>query len=287
MDVYVADWTASTARMGSPRRLALDDSDDYPFDWTPDGKAVLFISNRTGARNTFRQNIDQTSAEMLSLGPHPKLIARLTRDGTDVLYNVFTNPSDNATPVRLMRVPLTGGPPRVVVEAASINNLQCSRAPARVCIFSQQKPAPMTFSTFDPIQGTVRELMTAAIPAGAFCNWSLSPEGKSIAASVVDSSERLTRVLSLSGGSVRQIALPGWTSFTSVDWAADSKGLLVSANLTGRMSNLLFVDLAGRVHPVWAVPGFSQLWAIPSRDGRRLAMPAPTVESNVSIVQNF
>ena len=287
MDVYVADWAAATARMGNPRRLTLDDSDDFPFDWTVDGKSVIFISTRTGVRNVFEQKIEQTSAEMLTSGPDAKAIARLTPDGADVLYTVFTNPNDNASPVRLMRVPLSGGPPRIVVEAPYIGNFQCSRAPAKVCVLSQSKPAQMKFSVFDPLQGSLRDLVAMNIQSSQFSNWSLSPDGKSIAAAVADSRENLIQVFSLSGEPVRQIAVPGWTAIASVDWAADSKGLFVSANPTGRMTNLLFVDLAGHVHPLWTARWSLNMWAIPSRDGRHLAIPAPTVESNVAMIQNF
>ena len=287
MDVYVADWTASTARMGSPRRLTLDDSDDYPYDWTADGKAVIFISNRTGARNIFKQKIDETSAEVLTSGPEPKAIVRLTPDGADVLYTVVTKPSDSASTVRLMRVPLSGGPPRIVVEVPGIENLQCSRAPANVCVLSQQKLSQNTFSVFDPQRGNLHELMAVGVQSGLLYNWSLSPDGKSIAAAVVDSRENQIHLFSLSGEPARQIALSDWTGIASVDWAADSKGLCVSAYPTGRMANLLFVDLTGHVHPFWTTKGFLLIWAIPSRDGRHVAIPAPTVESNVSMIQNL
>ena len=286
-DVYVADWTASSARMGSPRRLTLDDSDDYPYDWTADGQAVLFISNRTGVRNVFTQKIDETSAVMLSTGPESKDITRLTPDGADVLYTVSTNPSDDASPVRLMRIPLSGGPPRLVVEAPGIENFQCSHAPFKVCVLSQQKTAQIAFSFFDPQQGNLRDLMVVGVQSVLLHNWSLSPDGKSIAAAVLDSRENQIHIFSLSGEPARQIVLQGWTGLTSVDWAADSKGLFVSANPTGRMVNLLYVDLSGHVHPFWTVKGYVQIWAIPSRDGRHLAIPAPTVESNVSMIQNF
>jgi hypothetical protein len=46
-------------RIGDPVRLTLDDRQDIPFDWTPDGKSVLFISDRTGTFNVYRQAIDQ------------------------------------------------------------------------------------------------------------------------------------------------------------------------------------------------------------------------------------
>ncbi len=68
LDVYLAEFFAKGPRLGTPRRLTLDDADDLPFDWTPDDKAVLFISNRTGTSNIFnifRQRIDETSAEMV------------------------------------------------------------------------------------------------------------------------------------------------------------------------------------------------------------------------------
>ena len=72
VDVYVSEFFAKGPRLSTPRRLTLDDADDFPFDWTVDNKAVLFISNRTGTDNIFRQRIDETSAEMLAFGPKEK-----------------------------------------------------------------------------------------------------------------------------------------------------------------------------------------------------------------------
>ena len=288
MDVYVADWTPSGARMGTPRRLTLDDSDDFPFDWTADSKAVLFISNRTGTRNIFKQKIDETSAEMLSLGSDQKQISRITPDGSEILYSFLTGPSDSS-PVRLMRVPLAGGPPQLVVEAPSINNHQCSRAPAKVCVLSQQKPPQMAFSVFDPVQGNLHGLMNVELPSSQVYNWSLSPDGKFLAAAGNDAHDNVIHLFPLSGEPGRQIALRGWTAISTLDWASDSKGLFVSANPTGRSSTLMFVDLSGRVHPLWTLKVHSAftMWAIPSRDGHRIAIPAPTIDGNVAMIQNF
>ena len=49
LDVYVAEFFAKGPRLGTPRRLTLDDADDLPFDWTFDDTSVLFTSNRTNA----------------------------------------------------------------------------------------------------------------------------------------------------------------------------------------------------------------------------------------------
>jgi len=90
----------------------LDDADALPFDWTPDDKAV-FLSNRTGAVfDIVRQKIDEASAEMLIFGPEQKTICRLNPDGSQILYMVPTNPGASSQAVRLMRAPISGGPPQ-------------------------------------------------------------------------------------------------------------------------------------------------------------------------------
>jgi len=95
LDVCVSEFSAKGPRLNTPRRLTLDDADDLPFDWTLDNKAVLFTSNRTGTTNIFRQRMGETSAEMLVFGPEEKSPCRLNPDGTQILYLVPTNPSDN------------------------------------------------------------------------------------------------------------------------------------------------------------------------------------------------
>jgi Tol biopolymer transport system component len=47
-DVYVGDLRAGGTELANTRRLTLDESDDYPAFWTPDGQSVVFSSNRNG-----------------------------------------------------------------------------------------------------------------------------------------------------------------------------------------------------------------------------------------------
>ena len=65
-------------------------------------------------------------------------ICRLSPDGTQILYSVSANPSDSSQPVRLMRAPIHGGPPQMVLEAPAIGNYECSHAPAAICAFGQE-----------------------------------------------------------------------------------------------------------------------------------------------------
>jgi eukaryotic-like serine/threonine-protein kinase len=306
LDVYLAEFFAKGPRLGAPRRLTLDDADDLPFDWTADDSAVLFTSNRTGTSNIyniFRQKIDETSAEMLVFGPEQKTISRLNRDGSEILYIVPPNPSDNGGQrrselsranvlerdtqvVRLMRVPIGGGPPQTVLEAPYIVNYQCSRASADVCVLGQAEPKQFVFSAFDSVKGNPREVARLEESANGW-NWGLSPDGTSIAVVTFSASDNRIRLISLSGRPTREITVKDWNSFTSLDWAADGKGFFISSNPTGRLSTLLYVDLMGNAHALWQVKNFQATWAIPSHHGRYLAIPAPTVGSNAWMVDNF
>jgi Tol biopolymer transport system component/DNA-binding winged helix-turn-helix (wHTH) protein len=286
VDVYIAEFSAKGPRLSIPRRLTFDDADDLPFDWTADNKAVLFISNRTGTTNIFRQRMDETSAEMLVFGPEEKSVCRMNPDGTQLLYLVPTNPRDNSQPTRVMRAPVNGGPPQIVLEAPAIVNYQCSRAPATICVFSQLKPKEFVFSVFDPVIGKPHEV--AMLQEQTFdWNWGLSPDGTAIAAVTFGATDNRIRLLSLSGQPNRELVVKNWNGFRSVDWAADSKGLFITSNPAGSRQSLLYVDLTGNAHQLWQVNSVWPSWAVPSRDGKYVTIPAPTIDSNVWMAENF
>ena len=62
---------------------------------------------------------------------------------------------------------------------------------------------------------------------------------------------RIIRLLSLSGEPARELVLKNWNTFSSVDWAADSRGLFVTSNPSGWRSSPLYVDLNGNAREVW------------------------------------
>jgi eukaryotic-like serine/threonine-protein kinase len=300
LDVYVAEFFAKGPHLGTPRRLTLDNSDDLPFDWAFDDSFVLFTSNRTNASsifNIFRQRIDESSAEMLVSGPEQKAVARLNADGSEILYLVSLSSQDTggqrrseaqqeSRVVRLMRAPVQGGPSQLVLEAPNIINFQCSRTGADICVLSQAEPKEYPFSVFDPMKGTLRQAAKLEeAPSG--WNWGLSPNGTLIAAVQVGATQHQIRLISLAGQPAREITVKDWNNFMSLDWAADGKGFFISSNPTGRLDTVLYVDLAGNATPLWQVKNSQSAWAIPSHNGKYVAIPAPTTECNVWMVENF
>jgi Tol biopolymer transport system component len=116
-DVYVAE-LRQDGLPHSPRRLTLDDANDFGTSWMPDGRALFFTSNRNGTLDVFRQRLDSSVAEAVISGPDDESgpIA-VSPDGTWLYYTISTESwspeSWRSAPragKRLMRTPESGGP---------------------------------------------------------------------------------------------------------------------------------------------------------------------------------
>jgi eukaryotic-like serine/threonine-protein kinase len=253
--------------------------------------------------------------------------ARVSPDGAWVLYirlpalnQRSTSPSTALVPVtksrleeadaatlrELMRVSTTGGLPQLVLttSAPTYAGLRCAKAPATLCALAERTidHKQLVFTAFDPVRGRGRELTRFDIdPADeATYVWDLSPDGTRVA--ILKYSEGRIRVLSWSRRQASQeILVKGWNNLQSLDWAADGKGLFASSLRAGS-SALLHLDLQGNAHLLWEQKGStspaphpwdrpfagpSASWAVPSPDGRHLAIYQWSVSSNMWMMENF
>ena len=295
-DVYVSTFEAGGRELSSPRRLTLDDRDDYPFAWTADSKYILFVSNRDGPYHIFKQALDQTEPELLVGGDNWAYLPRLTPDGSSLLYYLSRKMSDTPGPVRLMRAPLNGGPPQLVLEQEGLNNEQCAHAPATLCLLSEIDQKGERFFSFDPVKGAPREIPQLLIEGVDYStyNWSLSPNGQSLVSSsktqvytTLTKDEPAIKITSLHDFSSKTIPVPGWAALTSLDWAADSKSIWAAAHTTDGTWALLNVDLEGHARPVLQDSKMLMGWAIPSNDGHHVALWKASGNSNVWMLENF
>ena len=80
-----------------------------------------------------------------------------------------------------MRVPLLGGTLQEIAKANFINNHQCSRAPANLCMYSVVSDHDITFFTYDPMKGPIAQVYQIKDDVTAqLYNWSL-PDGTTLA----------------------------------------------------------------------------------------------------------
>ena len=278
--VYVSEIDRKSRNLSPPQRLNLDEGRNYPYTWTPEGESVIFTSDRDGRSHLFKQTVDQPVPDLLVGGTDAIMAARLNPDGSEVLYMV--RPEDGGGP-RLMRVPLAGGTPQLLLQADGVENFQCARLPSTLCILGKSSEGAIHFYSFDAITGKQAEFLKAEV--GLKYNWSLSPDGSTLA--LARYGQNQIELVSMRGAARRTLNVQGWPGVASIDWSADSESLWASSLAWGGTQALLNIDLHGRIRPVFSDKEKDVGWAIPSPDGRRIAIWEAGKSSNAWMLRGF
>jgi Tol biopolymer transport system component len=285
-DVYVGD-LKDDGDLANTRRLTLDDSEDYPTNWSPEGTAVLFHSNRNGTFDIFKQGVQERSADpIVATGEDEMGPAAISPDGRWFFYHVHQKgwQLTSLRPMTLMRVSASGGPAYRVIEAPSMDWPSCARSPSTRCVLAQRRSNQMIFSALDPMRGKGPELARTDVGSSPFYPSDLSPDGSQIA--MVLPNEGRIRVLSLTGAPAHDVVVTGRSlnSAQPFTWSADRKGWYVSST-SAEGTDLLFVDAGGhaRVLRHQTIP--EPMVAIPSPDGRHLAFSERTSINNAWMIE--
>jgi eukaryotic-like serine/threonine-protein kinase len=292
-NVHTGELQDRNTKLTALRTLTLSEAANFPTAWTADSKAVIFHSDRNGHWGIYKQTLNQDSAEALVSVSDTLVVGRTSPDGKWILY--FTIPTENlnspdsggGTSLRLMRIPVAGGPAELVLTARLYGTAWCARSPSTLCAFAERTAdrKELVFTAFDPIRGKGRELAKFATdPSADYGNWSPSPDGTRLG--IIKTGGNHIYVLPLDRAQVRDITVEGWNGLNSFDWSVDSKGFFTS-NTTGLGSTLLFVDLNGKAHSLWQQKSAPFTWGVPSPDGRHLAVLGLDVSSNIWMIENF
>ena len=244
--IYVADLVEKATRITRPKRLTLNESRNIPSGWTPDSKSIIFISDRNGPKEMFRQSIDEEVAQLIFTQSGIGGAARLSPDGSSLIY-VAKDPA--AAGGRLMRVPVTGGIPQALVSGNFVNGgARCARLPSTVCAIAERSSdrEQLVFTSIDPLKGRGHELRRFDTNSGRNLDyfWDLSPDGTRLA--LLNSTDPKIHILSLAGQLPREIALNGWHGLGYTSWTSDGRRLVVGSQ-DNRSSTLLSVGVEGDV----------------------------------------
>jgi serine/threonine protein kinase len=284
--VYVADIVAGKAAITKPRHFTLTESQDSVVDWTPDGKALILVSNRDGQAGIYRQALNEDSAELLVASPQNDLRGLRVSPNGWLLYGSSGHQGDPPGTVLVNRVFISGGDPQPVVAVRPSSGITCARLPSRTCLLVERSEDHkwLVVSDFDPIKGRGSELAQIEVDP-AVDNWgcSISPNGAKIA--VIANADGQIRILSLHGQLLQTIRSKSLTSMQEIEWAADGKGFFASANAKGIA--VFYVDLQGNVRSVWASQGGNWARGLPSPDGRHIAIQTSTNDGNMWMMENF
>src|SRR5262249_22543996 len=113
---YVGDLEEGGARMTRVRRVSTRSTTDVPGDWTPDGNALIVISNRTGESGPglYRHALDDDSVEQVAPAAPGLGWARTSGDGKWIFY---LQDAADGKGLQVMRVPIGGGPAKLLFVA--------------------------------------------------------------------------------------------------------------------------------------------------------------------------
>jgi DNA-binding winged helix-turn-helix (wHTH) protein/Tol biopolymer transport system component len=263
------------------KKLTLDENQNHPSAWTPDSKAILFHSNRGGTSQIFKQAIDRPLAESIVRSNEELLQPRVAPDGTEILYISTPKSADLNSRSSIFAVPMSGGPPRLVLRDSNIWNIQCARLPVTLCMYSITKGDTTETYKFDVKTGKKSDSAQIDSPI----NWSLSPDG-SQRAIIPYGSKGPIRFQSTITGETRELTVKRWEELDSIDWSADRKAVFVSSHHESD-SALLKITLGGTVSVLLRSSGPQVVGPMPSPDGHYVMFAGLSTTSNVWMVENF
>jgi Tol biopolymer transport system component len=269
---YVADLRFGNTKIENPKKMTFVAADSFPTGWTTDSKAVIFLSNRNGRWGIYKQDVNSESADTL-LTTTSQPFPRVSPDGKWLIY---------------MEVPPSGGPQSSqALRARVMDTHRCARTPSRLCAYPESSPdhKRLIIKGFDYENGSTRQLASFDTQPDAQYNWDLSPDGTRIA--IARQGGHQISILSLRGSQRREITWSGSIG-EGFDWASDGTGLFV-AQASAFRTSLYFVSLTGTSHMLWHqnTATFFSTWGLSSPDGRRLAIHAPQLDSNIWMVSNI
>jgi Tol biopolymer transport system component len=290
----LGELTAGGTHLNPPRRLNNEEDFEFVTAWTEDSKSVFFSSDRNGAFGIFKQGIHDNAVEPVVPGRQGFFLnfPRLSPDGAWILYMEMP---ETVSTNHMMRMPVGGGVPQLVMEIPKGWNHVCARAPSSLCVVLEETEDEkhLTVTSFDPVKGRGRVLRTIERdPAARGMNQAsaLSPDGSTFAISRSGEAEIHVRLISLSGGADRDITVKGWpnVSWMGLNWAVDGKGLYCGSS-SNQAGTLLYVDLKGNARVLWQFKGGAgvPIWGTPSPDGRYLAIQGFVVNRNVWMLEGF
>ena len=287
---YMAEVAAPDKRLLNFRHFPFTESSDGLSTWMPDSKAIILISDRAGRLALYKQALDADTAEgPLVSPPDGTRNARVTPDGKWILY--FGEGKDGGWPNHpepIMRVPVEGGPSQELFIAATWSMFTCPSSPSAACVIAEPTDdnKQLVVATLDPIKGRGPELARFPLDPNVKDWWiELSPDGTRLALKRTPTEP--IQIVALNGQRIQQIQIKGWSNLRAFYWAAEGKGLYVVATVRGGRV-VLYVDFQGNAQVLWNNTGGSnETLAIPSPDGRHLAMQAWSTNGNIWMLENF
>jgi len=286
--VYVAGLSPRVTSITPPKHVTLTTAEEFPSAWSPDSKSIIFVSNRDRTWGFYRQPLEEAPATPIVTGIDSTglgaIFPRMSPDGKWLIWAAYRKGYDPGVQVDLLRVSVAGGPIEKILSDAMLDTPRCAQFPVTECMIQTYVDRThAAFISFDPVLGRGHEVTRYEVEPEWSYVWALSPDASKIA--IMKQASGDIHVLSLATRTDEKITVQHWNNLQSLDWTSDGKGFFTSSLQPSGV--LLHVDLHGHANVLWEPKGVSMPWAVPSPDGRYVAMPYFAHNSNAWLLENF
>ena len=279
--VFVADLNKAADKLENPVRLTHDTWENLPDIWTPDSQ-TLFYRSRRDKSEIYKRRLSSDSPEPFLAGGEDYAMEGISADG--LWYLVAANrfiPGKS----QLLRVPISGEVPELILKPQGIAFLHCGTGKSRICLLSEAIGSQLVFTEIDPLRGRVGETARINLPKPDEVYWNLSPDGSGIA--LVENLADKVQVLDLSSKQVSVIRpVPPLTGIQVTAWSADGTRLFLTGIGNEGTNFLATMDLSGRSHVLLQTEEWLA-YPLPSPDGKRIAYLQSVTEANVTMLEHF
>jgi Tol biopolymer transport system component/DNA-binding winged helix-turn-helix (wHTH) protein len=284
--IYISPLGKAGENPATTTRLSLDEGNNLPYAWTPNGESIIFTSDRDGVRHLYKQGLHEATPELLMGGDSAVMIARLSPDRSEILYTEAPANRTAEAEIRIMAIPLGGGSPRQVLQAQGIEDIQCPRGKSESCVMIKLRDSRAVYSMFDPKTGAQKTLSSSPLVKR---NHSISPDGKSMLVAEYRQRGIPAKVFlySLRDNSSKTIRVEGWGEIEYLDWDADGKTFWISAANAKNVRGLLRVDLQGHATPFLTETDKYLGWGISSPDSKHIAYWKGDSSANAWLLRNY
>jgi len=244
---------------------------DHSPVWAPDGRHILFVSDRGGGCDIYQMAIENGSPVRLTTGLHVHTLSRAT-DGARLAYSLLTSRSnlwsipireDEAVSVH-EATPVTAG--NQIIETSAVS------PDGKWLAFDSNRSGNSEIYKM-PIEGGELQQLTNHPAPDFLPAW--SPDGTQIVFQSQRTGNRDLFVMSADGGPARQLTIdPGYDS--DPEWAVDGN-LYFNSDRTGRFEIFYLETHEGelRAENVRQLTFVGGLTPIPSPDARLVAFTNP------------
>lgn len=228
-DIYLLNLSNDLRPIGEARRLTTDGRTLESLAWTPDGREIVFSSNRTGSRSLWRIGLDQDAVPRRASVGEDGHYPAITKGGRLVYARSFMEPNIWRQELPAGSEPLKPASP-LISSTAFDGNPQYSPDGTQIAFQSRRSgDAEIWLCASDGAR--CGQLTSFHGPAAGSPRW--SPDGKRIAFDSPVGGNFDLYVMETSGGSAQRL-----TTDPSDDvvpsWSNDGKWIYFSSGKTGR-----------------------------------------------------